>query len=191
MSFWFRTYREHSDDQQNSMLAEIYRLLLQTRSEVTGTQTTASDLEKKRVDIIPTESYIIIVTGNCFVKAAARPTHVNYKHYTGREPDTLINRCWLELNYRANQLTDRSLMGNNALLKGMPKVVAYQPEYPPSSLRFDGTSSYVDMGTTTNLKVGENNGQSVHLDGLTQYIESWRECDMAADNDESIVFILD
>lgn len=161
MSFWFKAYREHSDDPQNSMLAEIYRLVLQTRSEVTSQDTTASDLEKKRVDIIPSESYIIIITGNCFVKGERRDVNSHYIHYAGREPDGLVCRCWVDFNYRANILADKSLVGNDILLRGLPKIISYQPEAPPSSLKLNGVDAYADMGITPNLKIGEAGGSEI------------------------------
>ncbi len=171
MSFWFRTYREHSDDPQNSMIAQIYRQLLTTRSEVVGGTTAPNDLERKRVDIIPSESYVIIVTGNCFVKAAARPVSPNFVHYSMDEPDASKLRCWYEFDYRSNRLSDKSIRGNHALLKGLPKIVSYQPEYPSSSIKLDGTTSYVDMGNTSNLRLCEGIQYSLSFDGSNDYVQ--------------------
>jgi hypothetical protein len=163
MSFWFKTYREYSDDPQNSMLAEIYRLILQTRSEVTNTDTGSGDLEKKRVEVIPTESYIIIITGSCFVKGEARPVNKNWIYHSGWEPDT-VSKCLLDFNYRQNVINDRGIFGNNASLKGLPKIVSYQPEYPPSSMKFNGIDSWVDMGSSHNLQIGEGARRSIQLE---------------------------
>lgn len=171
MSFWFKTYREHSDDPQNSMLAEIYRLILQTRSEVTSTDTGSGDLEKKRVEVVPSESYIIIISGQCFTKGEARPVNQRFVYHTGWEPDHVALISMLNFNYRSNVINDRSLVGNNASLKGLPKIVSYTPEYPPSSLKLNGLDAYVDMGNTPNLKIGEASGYSIKLDGSNDYID--------------------
>src|ERR1043165_1648057 len=154
MSFWFRTYRENVDDPQTSMMAEMFQLILQARQQQLGS-TSPTDLEKKRVTIVPTESYLIFISDGCFVIGKQRYLSQSWKWYLGREPDGTFCRCLLEFEYRDTRILDRSLRGNHALLKGYPTIIAYQPEYPTSSIQFNGTSSYVDMTNTSNLKIGE------------------------------------
>src|SRR5678809_1119876 len=101
MSFWFRTYRENVDDPQNSMMAEMFQLILQARQNQTST-TTPTDVERKRVLLMTTESYLILISDGCFVISKQRYLNLTYKWYLGREPDGNVCRCWLEFDYRSN-----------------------------------------------------------------------------------------
>jgi hypothetical protein len=159
MSFWFRTYRENVDDPQNSMMAEMFQLILQARQNQSST-TTPTDVERKRVLLMTTESYLILISDGCFVISKQRYLNLTYKWYLGREPDGIANRCWLEFDYRSNIILDRSLRGNNAILKGYPTIIAYQPEYPQSSYKFDG-AAFINCGFNANLNVGETAGSEV------------------------------
>jgi hypothetical protein len=150
---WFRLYRENVEDPQNSMMSEIFQLILQSRQEQQGA-TTSTDTERKRVMLLTTESYLIFISDGCFVIGKQRYLNLGWKWYAGREPDGKVCKCMFDFEYRSNTLVDRSLRGNNAILKGYPTIIAYQPEYPSSSITLNGTSSYVDMGNTANLNVG-------------------------------------
>ncbi len=150
MSFWFRTYRENVDDPQNSMLTEIAQLLIQTRQQQIGS-TSPTDLEKKRVTLVTSESYLILISDGCFVIGKQRYLDVAWKLYLGREPDGSKCKCWYELEYRNNVIYDRALRDNNATLKGYPTIIAYQPEYPRSALLMNGTTTQVTVPHNSNI----------------------------------------
>ena len=160
MTPWFRTYRENVDDPQNSMMDEMFKLILQARTEQQGTST-STDVERKRVQLLTSESYLIFISDGCFVIGKQRNLNLAYKWYLGREPDGVVCRCWLEFEYRSNTIHDKSLRGNNAILRGYPTIVAYQPEYPRSALHLNGTTSIVDMGTTSKLNQGITAGSEI------------------------------
>src|SRR4029078_1545125 len=152
MSLGFRTYRENVDDPQNSMMQEMFQLLREARQQQTGS-TSPTDLERKRVTIVPTESYLIFISDGCFVIGKQRYLDIAWKWFLAREPDGNKCKCILEFDHRQNVIPDRSLRGNRALLQGYPTIIAYQPEYPRSSLSFNGSTTAV---TVTNNAVINN-----------------------------------
>ena len=153
MTPWFRTYRENVEDPQNSMLSEIFQQLRNAMQEQQST-TTATDVERRKVLLLASESYLIFISDGCFVAGKQRNLKVGYQWYLGREPDGTICRCWFEFFYRSNIIIDKSLRGNNGFLRGYPKIIGYQPEYARSSLALNGTTTVVDMTNTQKLNQG-------------------------------------
>ena len=147
---WFRTYRENVDDPQNSMMTEMFQLILQARQQQQGA-VTSTDTERKRVLLLTTESYLIFISDGCFVVGKQRYLRQTWKWYLGREPDGLVCKCIFDFDYRDNTIIDRSLRGNNGVLNGYPTIIAYQPEYPRSALSFSAPTSQVVIPHNSNI----------------------------------------